>query len=169
MFTRIGAGSRNFLASLDSTTGDVTDWDPDPDAEVLALALSEDGNALYVSGHFTYIGGWLHEGMAAFYVETGGTMNWDPAPKLTHNGIDFFPGQVHTMWVSGGLVYAGGRFTSIGGQNRAGLAALDATTGLATAWDPNVLLRDGLVYTRGFAYAIWVSDGLVYAGACLRT
>ncbi len=35
-------------------------------------------------------------------------------------------------------IYVGGFFTSIGGQNRNSLAALDLTTGMATAWNPNV-------------------------------
>ena len=39
--------------------------------------------------------------------------------------------------VSGSTVYAGGDFTSIGGQTRNYIAALDATTGAATAWNPN--------------------------------
>jgi len=39
---------------------------------------------------------------------------------------------------AGGTVYAGGSFTAIGGQPRNRLAALDAATGTATAWDPNV-------------------------------
>ena len=40
-------------------------------------------------------------------------------------------------------VYAGGAFTSIGGQNRTALAALDLTTGLTTAWNAR---GDGTVY-----------------------
>ena len=35
-------------------------------------------------------------------------------------------------------MYVGGRFTSIGGQTRNGLAALDASSGAATDWNPNV-------------------------------
>ena len=38
--------------------------------------------------------------------------------------------------MSGSMVYAGGLFTSIGGQSRRHVAALDATTGLVTTWDP---------------------------------
>ena len=34
-------------------------------------------------------------------------------------------------------MYVGGAFTTIGGQSRSRLAALSATTGLATAWDPS--------------------------------
>jgi len=33
-------------------------------------------------------------------------------------------------------VYAGGGFRSIGGSARHGIAALDATTGRATVWNP---------------------------------
>jgi hypothetical protein len=40
--------------------------------------------------------------------------------------------------VNGTLVYAGGSFTSIGSQPRNQIAALDAATGLATGWNPNV-------------------------------
>ena len=46
-------------------------------------------------------------------------------------------GSVERHWlVNGSTVYAGGTFTSIGGQSRNRIAALDATTGLATAWNP---------------------------------
>ena len=38
--------------------------------------------------------------------------------------------------MSGGIVYAGGPFFMIGGQARGSIAALDATTGLATSWNP---------------------------------
>src|SRR6185295_4249768 len=46
---------------------------------------------------------------------------------------------VIALAVDGSTVYAGGDFTSIGGQNRNSIAALDATTGLATTWDPDAI------------------------------
>jgi hypothetical protein len=52
-------------------------------------------------------------------------------------------------------VYAGGHFTSIGGATRNRIAALDATTGTATAWDPNA---DYAIS------ALVVSGSTVYAG-----
>ena len=57
--------------------------------------------------------------------------------------------------VSDSTVYAGGGFTSIGGQIRHNLAALDATTGAATAFNAN---PDDEVL------ALAVSGSTVYAG-----
>src|SRR4030042_1805457 len=64
------------------------------------------------------------------------------------------------MAISGSTIYAGGEFTSVGGQPRNRLAALDPnpaspTYGQATAWNPNA---DGAV--RDFAH----SGSTVYAG-----
>ena len=48
----------------------------------------------------------------------------------------------------------GGGFTSIGGRHRSGLAALVATTGAATAWNPN---------SGGGVFALALSSSTVYA------
>jgi hypothetical protein len=52
-------------------------------------------------------------------------------------------------------VYAGGEFTSIGGQARNYIAALDASTGSATGWNPNA---------ENYVLALAVSGTTVYAG-----
>ncbi len=57
--------------------------------------------------------------------------------------------------MSGTTVYAGGRFTTIGGQNRNHIAALDATTGAPAAWNPNA---------QNELETIAVSGTTVYAG-----
>jgi hypothetical protein len=62
--------------------------------------------------------------------------------------------------LSGTTLYAGGGFTSIGGQNRNYIAALDATTGKALAWDPNSELTISSLAVRGTT---------VYAGGIFST
>jgi hypothetical protein len=46
-------------------------------------------------------------------------------------------GCVISIAVNGGVIYAGGNFHLLGGQQRDLIAALDATTGLATSWNPS--------------------------------
>jgi trimeric autotransporter adhesin len=46
-------------------------------------------------------------------------------------------------------VYAGGDFSSIGGRRRSAIAALDARTGAATAWNPNADARVSALAVRG--------------------
>ncbi len=62
---------------------------------------------------------------------------------------------VFALEVRGNTVYTGGVFTNVGGQPRDRLAALDATTGLATAWNPGA---DSDVQTLA------VSDTMVLVG-----
>jgi len=61
----------------------------------------------------------------------------------------------HTIAVSGSTVYVGGGFTSVGGQARNRLAALDASTGNATSWNPNA---------DSWVNALAVSGSTVYVG-----
>jgi hypothetical protein len=46
-------------------------------------------------------------------------------------------GQVSAIVVSGNKIYLGGYFTHVDGVQRNRLAALDATTGQLTSWNPN--------------------------------
>ena len=62
--------------------------------------------------------------------------------------------------MSGSTVYAGGDFNNIGGQSRSHIAALDAISGLATAWNPGA---DNIVF------ALAVSGSTVYAGGYFGT
>ena len=55
-------------------------------------------------------------------------------------------------------MYVGGYFTRIGGQARSGIAALDASSGRASAWNPHAQPADSGVG------ALAVSGSTVYAG-----
>ena len=66
--------------------------------------------------------------------------------------------------MSGTTVYAGGAFTSIGGQSRNYIAALDASTGLATAWNTGVSPIGGGASEAGEVLSVAVAGATVYAG-----
>ncbi len=157
-FGRIGGEVRRFLAALDDTTGAATAWNPNPDT--VATAVVPVGGIVYVGGGFSTIGGATRRQIAALDAVTGAATAWNPNATLLSSNT-----AVIALAVSGNTVYAGGSFSVIGGAARSKLAALDAVTGNATAWNPNptgagdVRIREiavaaGTVYVTGEFTAI---------------
>src|SRR6516225_4488264 len=124
-FVAVGGVPRANLAHI-LASGRVTDWTPDPDGEVLALA--RDGQTLYVGGLFNHIGGQPRGFIAALDLATGAVTAWDPRADL----------QVRALLLYRDGLYVGGDFSSIGGQGRSRAAELDLSTGRATEWNPDV-------------------------------
>jgi hypothetical protein len=128
---------RNCIAAFDATTGNVTAWNPiakivgGSGEYVSSLAIS--GTTVYAGGFFNSIGGQTRNNIAALDATTGNATAWNPNASL--NSSVSSP-SVAVLAVSGTTIYACGSFTSIGGQTRNNIAALDATTGNATAWNP---------------------------------
>jgi trimeric autotransporter adhesin len=146
IFTSIGGQPRSDIAALDASSGNATSWNPSSDNVVFALAL--DGSTVYAGGFFTSIGGQPRSNIAALDASTGNATSWDPNASATINALA----------VSGSTVYAGGDFSgtnSIGGADRNHIAALDASTGLATSWDPNA---------DEDVFALAAVPGALYAG-----
>lgn len=162
-FSSIGGQSRSNLAALDATTGDATAWNPSPsgggsDPSVITLAVS--GSTIYAGGRFASIGGQARNGLAALDITTGDARAWNPDPSGAFQGIK-------ALAVSGSTVYVAGDFTSIGGQPRSNVAALDGTTGNATAWNPNPNRLVEALATSGST--IYVGGDFSGAGAPLAT
>jgi hypothetical protein len=150
-FTSIGAQTRNFIAALDANTGNATDWNPNADDCVRSLTVR--GTTVYVGGHFTSIGGQTRNRIAALDATTGNATAWNPNST---NTWPVYSGRVYCIIISGTTVYVGGDFDSIGGQGRKYIAALDATTGNALAWNPSanhmveaLTLSGTTIYTGG--------------------
>ncbi len=148
-FTNIGGQARNGIAALDAT-GAATAWDPDCDGEVHVLAVA--GTTVYVGGYFTSIGGQPRRSLAALDAVTGAATSWD-----AHADWEATIGTIsvrgnHTIYISGG------GFNTIGGQPRTNVAALDALTGDATAFDPGLafgpmsLVADSCIIYMGGSY-----------------
>ena len=147
-FTTVNGTTRNRLAAFDAS-GAVTAFDPSVNGTVLALAVS--GGVVYAGGTFTAV----NQGQA-----TGATRNRLAAFDASGVVTAFNPnvnGTVNAVAVSGGMVYAGGTFTTVNGTARNRLAAFDAS-GVVTAFDPNVSTANSSVN------ALAVSGGTLYAG-----
>lgn len=139
LFDHIGGQARTSIAALNSTTGTATEWNPNPrylnlDGYVGALALL--GSNVYVGGQFTRIGGQARNYIASIDTTTGAATAWDPHARCSPVQLKDYACGVSALTISGARVYAGGTFISIGSRVRHGIAALDASSGLATRWDP---------------------------------
>jgi hypothetical protein len=123
---------------------------------VTALVL--ENQALYIGGSFFSVNGVERWRLAAVDRLSGELTAWNP--KLGTANM------VNALASSGGVIYVGGVFelvnaavvpgTGLRGEPRRNLAAVDATTGLATPWNPNIF--DGEIK------ALVVGGSVVYAG-----
>lgn len=125
-FTGVGGYTREYLASFDLATREVTP---------LALAINGPvdaavaiGNMLYVGGEFTMVNGQARQHLFAVDLVTGQLQGWAPQA----NDV------VWTLVTSGGRLFAGGAFTAItdggGTKPRAGLAEI-TPAGAVTSFD----------------------------------
>jgi hypothetical protein len=150
-FTSMSGGTvRNYLASFDTTTGNLTAWNPNASNFVTALAAN--GTTLYVGGNFTSMnGGTVRNYLASFDTTTGNLTAWNP-------NLD---NSVEALAASGTTLYVGGWFTTMnGGTTRNYLASFDTTTGDLNAWNPNAW--NPLMSTPVKAFA--VSGSTLYVG-----
>ena len=160
-FTDIGGRPRRNIAALDTVSGLATDWNPNATGgneffgETVRSMVVSNG-IVYIGGTFTRIGGQARNGVAALDEITGLATPWASSSSGgTHD--------VFALAISGNTVYVGGEFDHIGGQFRYCLAALDASTGLATAWNP-LRRADGPYVPRVVSMAI-SGDTMYVAGA----
>ena len=140
-FTAVhGTSPVYYLAKVDATTGLPTSWVPtihstSPGGGTIISALAVRGSVLYVGGLFDMVDSTARHGAAALDVGTATALQpWNPNPGMS-DGL-FVP-SVSAITLSGSTVYLAGSFQTINGTlARTNAAAVDATTGAATAWAP---------------------------------
>jgi Domain of unknown function (DUF5122) beta-propeller len=130
-FTSVGGATRSNLAHLRADGSVDGSWTPNPNGGVFGLALS--GQRLYVGGVFTSIGGEARDRIAALDATTGQAAAWNPGAS---SDAGIYNLGVYALAVAGSTVHAGGNFTTVGGQTRNGVAAIDAASAQVTAWNP---------------------------------
>lgn len=173
-FTKIGDFTCSNLAAIDINTGAIANWKPLVNKPVLDIA-AENG-VVYFCGNFTTVNNVGRNALAAVDSASGIVTNFNP--NIVFPAI---PGQqtgsVFSLCIKNQLLYIGGYFISVSGQNRPNVAAIDVTSGLATQFHPvldipisvievigNQLYMGGQFYTvnglsrKGFA-AVNLSDG----------
>lgn len=128
-FSSVAGTARSRAAAFDLPSQALTPWSPAVNSSVHAIAL--DDSLVYLGGSFDHVGGQLLKGIAAVGAGSGAPTAWNPAVQ-PYSGND-----VLGIEVSGNTIYLAGTFTTMGTQPRTNIAAVDATTGLATPWNPS--------------------------------
>jgi len=146
-FSRAGGQARERLAAFDRT-GRLLDWSPRANQAVNTLAIHDD--AVYVVGDFTAIGDQARLGLAKIDL-SGQLQNWSPEIA---GGSRHRRRGVTAIAVNGPTVYLAGNFSSVNGEPREYLAAVDARGNLLN-WDPA---------PNNFVNAIAVDGDAVYVG-----
>lgn len=167
-FTAVDGQGRNGVAALDTTvnTNTVTSFNPNVSGQVKALALS--GSTLYIGGGFTTLnaatsscggGAVTRNRIAAINTSDGCATAWNP--NASGGATD-----VEAIIVAGATIYIGGGFSTLnaatsscgsGSLARNRIAALNASDGCATAWNPT---GNNTVYTMVLSGTTLYAGGL---------
>jgi hypothetical protein len=126
-FSFVGAVGVSNIAHLRANHTVDTAFTPNPDGAVSTIVLA--GGTVWFSGAFGHVAGVSRPQLAAVDATRGGLLATRVVFGWRRGAA---PGLV--LSVSGSTVYFAGGFTSVDGQPRAGLAALDSTQGLLTGW-----------------------------------
>lgn len=111
------------LASFNIDTGLINrQFRPTFDGGVNAVEASPDGTKLFVTGTFNTVNGVSQRKVASLDPKTG-------APRTTFAFTKATDGAGNALAVTNTTVYVGGRFKTINGVKRTGLAAVNASTG----------------------------------------
>lgn len=127
-FSYVGTIVRHQIAEIDLSSGVATSWNPQTVSSVYALAAS--GNSVFAVGDFLKMNGIDKKFAAEIEISTGNVTAWDA--QFSGGGY------VESIAIHNANVYLGGFFFTVAGQNRAGLVAVDQSTGALQSWDPKV-------------------------------
>lgn len=153
-FSTLGGMPRSRLGAVSTVSGLTTAWNPSPNSSVAALAT--DGRVVYAGGTFSMVGGQSRYAVAALDTITGTPTPWSVGVARASLGT----GDVEAIAIDGNTVYLGGLFAWVGTNARTNLAAVDATTGIATSWNPGTGGGD-------IVLSLAVANGTVYVGGNL--
>lgn len=126
--TSVGGVTRNRLAAIDISTGNLTSWDPNVSSGSVVNAIAIHGGNLYAGGTFTTVGGQTVKNLAEIDLTTGTVSSF----TLTTGS------SITSLNVSGNSLYIGNFAFTIGGVARDGIGEVDLTTDLLTSWNPGL-------------------------------
>jgi hypothetical protein len=169
--TTPGSGKQDVqnLAAFDSITGQliptwtasVTNTNISAQAKVEELALSADGEWLYIGGTFDTVNGQEAKNLAAVDAATGAVVDPNFLPRVNQT--------VRTILVGAGRVYIGGQFKKVNGETRNHLAAFLPDGTLDPDWAPSTTHTTSTHSSTVHALE-WAPDGqTIFVGGAFNT
>lgn len=151
-FATVGGQTRSKIAALDPVTALATSWN----ANVIAgfgyvFDIEADASTIYFGGSFSNVGGGspTRTNFAAVNTTTGALTSFNPRPN----------DDVSELALDGNTLYFGGDFSQIAGVTRTQLAAVDITSGTATAFTTSFP-----TYYSKDVFALAVDGSKLYVG-----
>ena len=128
--------------------------------------LELSGSTMYLGGEFSSVGGKQRQNVAAIDTTTWTVTNWAAPPIVGYNQNN----QVYCVRAYDSTVYISGELIKVGGEQRFGIASLDAATGALKAWNPNLnsvstILRSGKTLYLGGDFTLVNDDPASYFAA----
>ena len=160
-FTSVGGQTRNYLAVVDNAIGLPGAWNPGASASIEAMVAN--GGHLYLGGYFTAVGGQSRGCGASFDLSTGNLDPWNP--NLT--GLGLVIPEIFAMDAWQNTIFIGGIFGTAGTSNRVNVAALDASTAIATSWDARQVVTVTSGIPSGQVSSLAVYSNALYVGGIL--
>lgn len=141
-FSTIAGVSRPHLAALSASSGNATGWRPKLTCP--ALDLTQDSSKIYVA-----CAGGRTNGNSVVAFRTGAT--GATSPSWVRSG----DGNVQSVTLLGGVIYAGGHFGTMAGATRHHGAAFDPANGTLLGWAPVFNSALGVWVIRPAGGALW--------------
>jgi hypothetical protein len=107
-------------------------------------------------------------GVTVIVAHTAGVASLDAATGAVDSAFNPSVTGVTALAVVGNALYLGGSFSSVGGQGRAGLAAVDVATAALLPWSPQLAFGRGVSKVVPTPDGTIVADGVAATGAARR-
>jgi hypothetical protein len=153
-FKKIDGFARQRLCAFDLSTGDLLPWNPNADDIVETILI--DGSTIFVGGVFKNIGGTGRVALAALDATTGQALSLDAQIKPYPGSFEV--SNVYALAVQNASLYVAGRFSQVGGVQRAGFACVAKDTGVPSSWSP---------MADSYGRAIAISDAKIFLGGTM--
>jgi len=139
-FTEAVGSERSGVAAFDLASGLLDPWNPGATGRVLALAT--DADSVYLGGNFDSVDGLPRRMYARVDADTGSVL---PSPEDDGGTPSEVPNgeSIESIAVADGIAYVGGVFSTLLGEPRRAVAAMDTESGALLDWGAGSALQYG--------------------------